>query len=504
MTQQLNKSLAHPLESLAWRNAWLELPEVLRTPQAAEPLAEPNLLHVSPQAAALLGLQSSDFKHRQIAAWFSGSELLPNASPPLATVYSGHQFGYYVSQLGDGRALWLGELLNAQNEAWELQLKGAGRTPYSRQGDGRAVLRSSIREYLCSEAMAALGVPTTRALCLVSSPEAVYRETVETAAVVTRMAPSFLRFGHVQFLAHTQRHKELQALLDWTITYHYPHLAALPPKEAYTALLLEVTERTARLMSHWQAVGFCHGVMNTDNMSLLGLTLDYGPFGFMEAFDPAHICNHSDHEGRYSYRNQPPIGLWNLHQLAQAFAPLLPELSLEVVTERYQAVFQQSFMQQYRSKLGLYAALPEDGALLKALFGWMATYGVDYTRFFRALSKLQEASQLEDFLKALGLAASVNTDWFTGYFLRLNAPEEKALAPSSEERQIVLLLKNPKFVLRNYMAQQAIEACQKGNNIVLERLFTVLSAPFEEHPQEEAWAAAPPAWACQLSVSCSS
>ena len=256
---------------------------------------------------------------------------------PLASVYSGHQFGVWAGQLGDGRALWLGEVDTAAGPL-EIQLKGAGLTPYSRMGDGRAVLRSSIREFLCSEAMHALGMPTTRALCVTGSALPVRREEIETAAVLTRVAPSFIRFGHFEHFASQERDAELRRLADFVIEHHYP--ACREAANPYAALLAAVAARTATLMAQWQAVGFCHGVMNTDNMSILGLTIDYGPFGFLDAFDPGHICNHSDHEGRYAWARQPNVALWNLHALAQALLPLIGDTDAALAAlEAYQGRF---------------------------------------------------------------------------------------------------------------------------------------------------------------------
>src|SRR5690348_4030008 len=284
------------------------------------PLTEPRLVAFNPDAAALIDLDPAQASTPEFARVMSGNAPLPGGTN-LSMLYAGHQFGVYVPQLGDGRAILIGQVRNAKGELWELQLKGAGKTPYSRFGDGRAVLRSTLREYLCGEAMHHLGIPTTRALCIVGSPEPVQRETTETAAVLCRMAPTHLRFGNFEVFYYTDQHDKLAPLADYVINEHFPHLVG--HGDRYRGWLVEVIERTARLMAQWQAVGFCHGVMNTDNMSIIGLTLDYGPYGFMDGFDAQWICNHTDEGGRYAYDQQPMVGHWNCSRLVQATLPLL-------------------------------------------------------------------------------------------------------------------------------------------------------------------------------------
>ncbi|HEY6093375.1 MAG TPA: YdiU family protein, partial [Gallionellaceae bacterium] len=309
------------LEQLNFDNTFARLPATFHSRLQPTPLGNPYLVSFNSRAAALIDLADDQALRPDFAEYFIGNRLLPG-SEPLSMLYAGHQFGHYVPQLGDGRAILLGEIRNAAGELWDVQLKGAGPTPYSRSGDGRAVLRSSIREYLCSEAMHGLGIPTTRALCIVGSDDEVYRERIETAAVVTRLAPSHVRFGSFEVFYYRQQVAQIEALADYVIARHFPHLTGVPGR--FGRLLHEVMTRTARLMARWQAVGFMHGVMNTDNMSILGLTFDYGPFGFMEAYNPGHVCNHSDHGGRYAFDQQPQIGLWNLTALAQAMSPLVP------------------------------------------------------------------------------------------------------------------------------------------------------------------------------------
>ena len=449
---------------------------------------------------------------------FAGNALLPG-SDPLATVYSGHQFGVWAGQLGDGRALWLGEAESALGPQ-EIQLKGAGRTPYSRMGDGRAVLRSSIREYLCSEAMHGLGIPTTRALCLVASPQPVVREEVETAAIVTRVAPSFLRFGHVEHFAARDQIEALRRLADHAIEHHLPQArerASHWQGNVYAGLLDEVQQRTALLLARWQAVGFCHGVMNTDNMSLLGLTIDYGPFQFMDGFDPSHICNHSDHQGRYAYARQPNIAYWNLYCLGQALLPLIGEQDLTVaVLEGYKTDFPRALGDAMRAKLGLVGDLaPEaqrasDWDLVEDLLQLLASERVDYTIFWRRLSVamaqeggsqesgawLWQAAHWQPVLDML-LDRPRLQAWLERYRQRVGAADARGLG----ER---MLRTNPKYVLRNHLAEIAIRKAREGDFSEVERLQHLLQSPFDEHPGHEDCAAFPPDWAGQLEISCSS
>jgi len=462
------------------------------------PVTDPHWVARSARLAGELGL----------TAWMDSPEaqavLAGNAMPagtqPFASVYSGHQFGVWAGQLGDGRALLLGEV-DTPAGTMEVQLKGSGMTPYSRMGDGRAVLRSSIREFLASEAMHALGIPTTRALAVVGSPLPVRREQVETAAVVTRVAPSFLRFGHFEHFAHTAADTErLRQLLAATIDRYFPALVGQP--EPAAALLEEVARRTARLLAQWQAVGFCHGVMNTDNMSLLGLTIDYGPFGFLDAFDPGHVCNHSDHQGRYAYARQPGIAFWNLHALAQALLPTI-DAPVEAAGERliaalepYKAEFAATLVALLRAKLGLMSERAEDGALADDLLRLMAEDRADYTITWRRLSRLESEPEA---VRDLFLQRDKFDTWARRYRERL-AYESLPAAERATRMDRV----NPKFVLRNHLAQAAIERAQQGDFGEVERLLKVLERPFDEQPEHEADAGFPPAGADQIEVSCSS
>ncbi len=377
------------LASVAFPNRFHALGEAFYTPLAAQPLPDPHWVATSPACAAMLGLRPDWAEQPALDALqvFSGNALWPGMRP-LASVYSGHQFGVWAGQLGDGRALWLGELATPHGPM-ELQLKGSGLTPYSRMGDGRAVLRSSIREFLCSEAMAGLDIPTTRALCITGSALPVRRETMETAAIVTRVAPSFIRFGHFEHFAHHDQHDALKRLADFIIDHHFP--ACRDAASPYAELLRTTAVRTAEMIAQWQAVGFCHGVMNTDNMSILGLTIDYGPFGFLDGFDPGHICNHSDNQGRYAFVRQPAVAFWNLHALAQALLPLLgdgedaSEAALAAV-EPYRTVFESAFAARFAAKLGLLGRQDGDVELIDTLLRLMASEQTDFTILFRRLA----------------------------------------------------------------------------------------------------------------------
>ncbi|TCP14520.1 uncharacterized protein YdiU (UPF0061 family) [Crenobacter luteus] len=484
----------HPFAMLPQRYATLP-PRFYR---AVEPTAlpEPRLVHLNDAFARELGLDPERLAEPDGVALLAGSA--PPGKTPLSTAYSGHQFGVWAGQLGDGRALLLGEWRDGRGRDWEIQLKGAGLTPFSRMGDGRAVLRSSIREYLCSEAMAGLGIPTTRALAIAGSPEPVYRETVETAAVVTRVAESFLRFGHFEHCYHRGDEDGVRVLADFALRHHFPELQ--DSAQPYAALVGEVIARTARLMADWQAVGFCHGVMNTDNMSLLGLTIDYGPFGFLDGFDAAHICNHSDHAGRYAYGQQPQVALWNLNCLASAFLPLVPEEELVALLRGYQARFEGAYLARMRAKLGLADARPDDVDLAEALLLAMHANRVDYTIFWRRLAGFDSADGAKnDALRDLFLDRAAFDGWAARYRERLLSEEREAAA-----RRAAMNAVNPKYVLRNHLAETAIRRARDGDCSEVDRLMRCLARPFDEAPEFDDYAAFPPEWAGDLSVSCSS
>jgi uncharacterized protein YdiU (UPF0061 family) len=490
----------HPAPT--WTNRFAHLGEGFYTPWRATPLPEPSWVAWSDDLAQALGL-AGDWRSGDMLAILTGNQPWPG-SHPLASVYSGHQFGVWAGQLGDGRALWLGEI-ETPDGTQEIQLKGAGPTPYSRRGDGRAVLRSSIREFLCSEAMHALGIATTRALAVTASPAPVRRETLETAAVVTRTAPSFVRFGHFEHFAATDQRDHLQRLLKHTQSDLGLGAVQAGQEQRHPALdlLQDVTQRTARLMAHWQSVGFCHGVMNTDNMSILGLTLDYGPFQFMDAYDPGHICNHTDSQGRYAFGRQPRIAHWNLHALGQALMALVDDSdAILAVLDVYPDLFQQAWFERMRLKLGGLSPQNDDGELIHALLETMAADRVDHTLFWRRLSRAVAhwqggMAQDASFAPVIDLVLDRERlqAWLGRYLHRLqDHPQAGA----------TMLRHNPKFVLRNHLAELAIRDAQNGDPAMVRDLLTVLQSPYDEHPGHEAWADLPPDWAQHIEISCSS
>ena len=520
--RHMSVTLSPPLRNFAWspqaeqwRNRYVALSDQLQrdhgvalgTAWQGDALPMPRWVALNQSLARELAWPEDWHQRDDALNVFSGNAVWPGMSP-FASVYSGHQFGVWAGQLGDGRALLLGEV-DSPIGAQEIQLKGAGATPYSRRADGRAVLRSSIREFLCSEAMHGLGIPTTRALSLVASPQPVRRETVETAAVVARVAPSFIRFGHFEHFAHSGEpghHEALQSLVDFVVAHHYPELAGAPNRAL--ALLDAVVGRTAELMAHWQSVGFCHGVMNTDNMSILGLTIDYGPFGFLDGFDPNHICNHSDDHGRYSWNNQPQMAYWNLRALAQALLPLVPEaqdnsqLVIDVL-QTYEQRFPQAMRARWRVKLGLQTAQADDGQLAVTLLQAMASGKADFTITFRRLCDFRSEVAVDHPANApvrdLFLDRAAFDAWATQYAARL-----KAEGSVDGERATRMRRVNPIYVLRNHMAQVAIQRASKGDYSEVQRLQQCLQRPFDEQPGAEADAGFPPEWAQAIEVSCSS
>lgn len=462
------------------------------------PLENPTWCAISASAATLVGLEPqrllSDTRWRDLLSGCAA----PNHLQPYAAVYAGHQFGVFVPRLGDGRALGLGCL-----NGWELQLKGAGPTPYARFADGRAVLRSSIREFLCSEAMHALGIPTTRALSLISSSTPVVRETLETAAVVCRLSPSFIRFGHFEYFASINRPDLLEELVRhaWSQLTQENADPEAAIRQCSIELLTMTAERTARLMAQWMAVGFMHGVMNTDNFSILGLTIDYGPFGFMEAFNSAHICNHSDHSGRYRYEAQPQIGLWNIARLCGACHGLIQDASAyEQVLETYKATYAREIDRLLREKFGLQQLDDSSwSSLLDDFYRLLQRQQIDYPQIFRAL-----ASENDEPI----LRCCPDPDAFRPWLARYREAFQiagKAQGISASEQRVLMNRVNPKYVLRNWIAEEVItQVRETGNTDQLETVMAILAAPFDEHPAHERYAQSPPAWAKDLCVSCSS
>ncbi|HWU55908.1 MAG TPA: YdiU family protein, partial [Rhizomicrobium sp.] len=447
-------------------NHFARLGEGFFTAMPAEKVGgTPRLIHANEAAAALLDLDPQVFNDPRFAEVVAGHLPLEGFSP-LAMVYSGHQFGVWAGQLGDGRALLIGQVRNRKGQLWDIQLKGSGKTPYSRFGDGRAVMRSTIREYLCSEAMAALGIPTSRALAIVATGEVVKRETREPGAVLARLAPSHVRFGHFEHFFHRGQKDEVRRLADYLIAEYFPEFAG-----DYAGWFGEVVRRTADMIAQWQAVGFAHGVMNTDNMSILGLTIDYGPYGFMDAYDPQFICNHTDEQGRYSFINQPAIAHWNLRALALAVSDLIPTDQLLENLTSYEDHFSARYRDLMRAKLGLQVgegAREEEGddRLVGDLLALMALARADYTLSFRNL-----AGDDKNWLALFGAFDQRAQAWLSRYRRRTEDEDLSGLDRI-----------NPRFVLRNWVAETAIRAVEdRGDVATLDRIFRILQAPFETH-----------------------
>jgi len=469
---------------LNFDNQFAGLGEKFSVTMNARPLPNPRMVSINPRAATLIDLNPDDLSSAAALKFFSGAENISGAEP-LAMVYAGHQFGGYSPRLGDGRGLLLGQVRNTENILWDIHLKGAGQTPFSRGADGRAVLRSSIREYLASEALHHLGLPTSRALCLITSDEPVMRERPETAAGLIRLSESHIRFGSFEYFSYTNQHDELKQLADYVLVIHYPDLSDDP--SPYDRMLLEIAARTAEMIAHWQAFGFAHGVMNTDNMSILGQTFDYGPYGFMEAFDPGYICNHSDDMGRYAFDQQPNIGLWNCLALAHALKPIIMPGTIAHMQSHYQARFFTSYNRLMARKLGLSELTNGDHELVATLLGLLKDHKVDYTIFFRNLS-----NNTPEYGKGF-------TDWRARYHKRL---EQEKVTP--EQRQQNMRAANPKYILRNYLVQTAIEQAEQGDFGEVDRLLNLLRSPYDDQPGLDHYAAAPPEWGQHLEISCSS
>ena len=489
-------------------------------------VCKPELVAHAWEVAKLLDLEVTADNAFAFAEVFGGNRLLEGMDP-FAMCYGGHQFGNWAGQLGDGRAINLGEVINQRGEHWTLQLKGAGPTPYSRTADGLAVLRSSVREFLCSEAMHHLGVPTTRALSLVATGESVVRDMFydgnpkhEPGAVVCRVAPSFVRFGNFQIFGAREEHDHLRQLADYTLRHDYPHLGQ-PCAENYAAMFNEVCERTATMILHWMRVGFVHGVMNTDNMSILGLTIDYGPYGWLEDYDPDWTPNTTDAQGkRYRFGAQPQIALWNLLQVGNAFYPLVGDAKpLEAGLDRYAAVFQQGQRAMMASKLGLSSRdAAEEEPLVAELWPLLNAVETDMTLFFRGLAEVRcEGAALVDDAGMLAplepafyqpeLVDETHRKLLAGWLKQYQARVREDGTPDAMRRESMNRV-NPLYVLRNYLAQLAIDKAEHGNYNLVRELLEVLRHPYTEQPGKESFAAKRPEWArsragCSM-LSCSS
>lgn len=484
------------LDELTFDNRFARLGDAFSTHVLPEPLDNPRLVAASPAAMALLDLDPAVAESPVFAELFGGHKLWAEAEP-RAMVYSGHQFGSYNPQLGDGRGLLLGEVYNQAGEHWDLHLKGAGQTPYSRMGDGRAVLRSSIREFLASEALHALGIPSSRALCVIGSDTPVWREKQERGAMVLRLAPSHVRFGHFEYFYYTRKPEQQKQLGEHVLALHFPECLEQP--EPYLAMFREIVERNAELIAKWQAYGFCHGVMNTDNMSILGITFDFGPFAFLDDFDAHFICNHSDDQGRYSFSNQVPIGQWNLSALAQALTPFISVEALRESLGLFLPLYQAHYLDLMRRRLGFTQAEDDDQKLVERLLQLMQNSGVDYSLFFRRLGDQAPEQALarlrDDFVDRDGFDA-----WAEQYRERVARDPIQGQDLRRQRMHAV----NPLYILRNYLAQKAIDAAESGDYSQVRRLHQVLSRPFEEQEGMQGYAERPPEWGKHLEISCSS
>lgn len=482
--------------------------------------SNPSLVHGSVEVAHLLGLSEKDILSEDFLNTFSGNTVYPNTKP-YALAYAGHQFGNWAGQLGDGRAINLTEVVH-NNKSYTLQLKGAGPTPYSRTADGFAVLRSSIREHLCAEAMHYLGVPTTRSLSLMLSGDPVLRDILyngnpayEKGAIVCRIAPSFIRFGSFELFASRNDGANLQLLTDFTIKYHFPAIES-EGVEKYLDFFQAVTQTTLEMIVHWQRVGFVHGVMNTDNMSIHGLTIDYGPYGWLEDYNPNWTPNTTDRQHkRYRFCNQPEIALWNLYQLANALYPLINDAKpLETILNAFSVNYQKEYLNMMRNKLGFKIDNDEDAVLIESLTELLQLVETDMTIFFRNLGTIQKTDSAEIAFEKIKLAfynekdltESILNNWHSWLEYYTNRINQETLTDVERKEQMNAV--NPKYVLRNYMAQLSIDAADKGDYSLIIELFELLKKPYDEQPESQKWFAKRPDWArdkvgCSM-LSCSS
>ncbi|MDF7650175.1 YdiU family protein [Pantoea sp. Acro-805] len=475
-------------------NSWQQELPGFYSALAPTPLAGGRLFYYNAPLANDMALDDALFQGEGHGVW-SGRALLPGMAP-LAQVYSGHQFGVWAGQLGDGRGILLGEQRLEDGRKLDWHLKGAGLTPYSRMGDGRAVIRSSVREFLASEALHHLGIPTTRALALAIGDEPVLRETQERGAMLMRIAESHLRFGHFEHFYYGGEQDKVRQLADFAIHHHWPHLK--DDADRYLLWFTDIVKRTASLIAQWQSVGFAHGVMNTDNMSILGLTLDYGPYGFLDDYQPGFICNHSDYQGRYAFENQPMIGLWNLNRLAHALSGLMTTDQLKQALSHYETELMRVWGERMRAKLGLLTADANDNAILTQLLSLMTQEHSDYTLTFRLLSDTQQQESRSP-LRDEFIDREAFDRWYDSYRQRLVQDEA-----TDEQRQAVMKEANPALVLRNYLAQQVIEDVERGEKAALETLHQALQQPFNDAAVSAELRQRPPEWGKTLEVSCSS
>ena len=470
--------------ALRFDNRFYRTFPALYSAQAPATFTAPELVVANPTLAKQLGIEGP------LAAQFGGA-MLPDGAQPLAQKYAGHQFGVYNPALGDGRGLLLGEVIDAEGQHWDLHLKGAGPTPYARGGDGRAVLRSCIREFLASEALHHLGIPTTRALCVVAGELPVQRETVERGAMLTRVARSHIRFGHFEHCFHSGQHEQLRALKDHVVHCHWPDLADQPNGVFFE----RVVHKTAQMIAHWQAYGFAHGVMNTDNFSILGDTFDFGPYSFLDDYQPGFVCNHSDHSGRYAFDAQPSIALWNLNCLAMALSPLIDSEQLVAALKEFQSALAGHYLRLIGRRLGLKQVSADDAALINGFLELLATQQQDYSLAFRWLSQTDITAKHQPYRDHYPDPAALDS-WASQYRARLR--QQGGIDRTAMDAV------NPLFVLRNYLAQDAIAAAERGDFTVLAALYQRLQSPFTDHPDSHHLSQRPPDSGKGLVLSCSS
>lgn len=453
------------------------------------PIRNPRLIHFT-KLKNTLGLD--ELSDDELVSWLNGTQKL-DGDQRISTRYAGHQFGVWAGQLGDGRAISLGEIMTPLGDRLEIQTKGSGLTPFSRMGDGKAVIRSSVREYLCSEAMYGLNIPTTRVLALMTGEDDVQRETVEKSALIARVFPSNLRFGHFEMFFHSDQQEILKALITYSREYFFNNVKT-------EEMLQMVVERTAKLMAQWQSVGFCHGVMNTDNMSILGITIDYGPFGFLEDTILNYVCNHSDHHGRYAYNQQPSVAMWNLERFLICFKDELPLETLRGILNSYPDIFEKEYLNLSRQKLGLLQEENSDYALFAELLKNLHGTSMDYTFFFRQLSSYRsgEKESLKEIWDYYGNREEI-IQWLGKYNDRLKQENSQ-----DEERHKRMKAVNPKYVLKNYIAQEVIEDVEKGSSEKLEKWREVFYHPYDEHPNFEEYSKPTKPELKNIEVSCSS
>jgi len=477
------------LDNLTLQTTYLSLDGEFYDMTDPTPLDDPYLISFNPKAAKLIDLNNNSCDDPRFVALLNGT-FIPKGARTFSMCYAGHQFGNYAPRLGDGRAINLGSI-----NAWHLQTKGSGETLYSRTSDGRAAVPSSIREYLMSEAMHHLGIPTTRALGIIGSQTKILRNQIERGAIVMRMSPSWVRFGTFEYFYYFKEYEKLKSLADYVITESYPHLQN--DEDRYFKFFCEVVERTAKLIAQWQGLGFCHGVMNTDNMSIAGLTIDYGPFSMLDDFNYGFVCNKTDKAGRYSYGDQPNVSYWNLTMLSKALSPLIDKERMQKKLDDFgNFLYPNTYIDIMREKLGLEMKLDEDVELITDLVGALQDAYVDYTNFFRTLSHYDsERMPLYD----IAMNPVVIHNWLELYDKRL-AKETR----TQTERQKAMLKTNPKYVLKNYMLQEAITLAERGNFSMVETLLHIAAHPFDELPEFEHFAQETPEEHKNICLSCSS